>query len=374
MASSSPPDRRIAGPRTIGYLLLAAQPEASAEDHDPLRDSSFVIRHSSFVTLLDALGAHSPAIEPDPPAGCWLDLRTGKRGPAPATLGAALLATADDWGYAEARLGLAPTPGVARLAAWHGASNPTNLTPPDVAAFLAPLPIGATGLPPDPGDRLALVGLRTLGDLAALPRGALGDYLGTAGPALEALARGEDDRPLVPTRAPLVLTARRELDWALDDRAQLATLLTRLLAPLLARLRQQGLGATRATLTLSGERGQVEATARTAQPTTDAALLRHLLLAALPADATSGDGSGGITAVAATIVAPRPLAGRQASFFDVPQGRRGLLALGVDELRRRAQGEVGHLCPDDLAHSLPAYRYRFVAVADSVARPDTEGE
>jgi hypothetical protein len=360
MASSSPPDPRSAKPRAVGYLLLT-------------RQAAMLPAPESWPALLDALGAHSPAIEPDPPAGCWLDLRPGKRGSAPATLGAALLATADDWGYADARLGVTPTPGVARLAAWHGATNPTILPPLNVAAFLAPLPVGATGLPAEAADRLALVGLRTLGDLAALPRGALGDYLGPAGPALEALARGEDDRPLVPTRAPLVLTARRELDWSLNDRAQLTTLLARLLAPLLARLRQQGLGATRVTLTLTGERGQSEATARASEPTTDAALLLHLLLVALPADATSDDGSGGITAVAMTIIAPRPLAGRQASFFDVPQGRRGLLALGVDELRRRARGEIGHLCPADLAHSLPDYRYRFVAVADNATRPDPEG-
>lgn len=361
MASPSPPNARVAKPRVVGYLLLTPQVEVA-----PSADV--------WPALLDALGAHSPQIEPDPPAGCWLDLRGGRRGPAPQLAGAAILATASDWAYTQARLGVAPTPGVARLAAWHGAGALTLLGLPEVAAFLSPLPVAATGLPADAADRLALVGLRTLGDLAALPRGALGDYLGSAGPALETLARGEDDRPLVPTRAPLVLTARRDLDWSLDNRAQLATLLTRLLTPLLATLRQQGLGATRAILTLSGERGQSEATARTAQPTTDAALLLQLLLAALPADETSGEGNGGITAVAATIVAPRPLAGRQASFFDVPQGRRGLLTLGVDEMRRRTQGEVGHLCPDDLAHSLPEYRYRFVAVNGSVARPDTECE
>ncbi len=312
--------------------------------------------------LLDALGAHSPTVEPEPPAGCWLDLRGGRRGLSPPKAGAAILGTVRDWGYGEARLGIAPTPGVARLAAWHGAESVTILAPPDVAAFLAPLPIAATGLPADLADRLALVGLRRLGDLAALPRGALGDYLGPAAPALEALARGEDDRPLRPTRPPLVLTARRELDWALDDHAQLATIATRLLAPLLATLRRQGLGTTRATLTLYGERGEVNATARTARPTTDGDLLLRLLLAALPND---GAGERGITAVATTLISPRPFAGQQASFFDVPQGRRGLLALGVAETQRRAGGDLGHLHPADLAHPLPERRYRFVVAGDA---------
>src|SRR5438045_3827399 len=75
------------------------------------------------------------------------------------------------------------------------------------------------------------------------------------GPAL--LARGEDDRPLVPLRPPFVLAARRELDFALDDRAQLAALVGDLLAPLLAQLRHRGLGATLATLTLWAVGAQV---------------------------------------------------------------------------------------------------------------------
>jgi len=137
----------------------------------------------------------------------------------------AVLTTAHEWGHAASRLGVAPTPGVARLAAQRGSRELTLLIEDGTAtAFLRPLGLGAVGLDAATADRLALVGLRTLGDVAALPRGALGDHLGPGGPALEALARGEDDRPLVPTHPPLVLTARRELDWALDDRAQLTRL------------------------------------------------------------------------------------------------------------------------------------------------------
>lgn len=360
MASLSPPDRRVAMPVVVGYLRLSRHAATAAVSE-------------VWPALLDALGAHSPVIEPDPPAGCWLDLRSGRRGPSPLTTGAAVLATACDWGYAEARLGIAPTPGVARLAAWEGVVPLLSLAPPEVAAFLAPLPVRATGLPSDLADRLALVGLHSLGDLAALPRGALGDYLGPAGPALEALARGEDDRPLLPLRAPLTLTTRRELDWALDDRAQLATIVLGLLRPPLATLRRQGLGATRATLTLSGERGAVSATARTAQPTTDSDLLVRLLFAALPGDSAGEHAAGGITAVAVLLVSPRPLAGRQASFFDVPQGRRGLVTIGVAETQRRAQGDLGYLHPVDLAHPLPEHRYRFVAVGDAGELAHREG-
>ncbi len=346
-----------ATPPLVGYLLRETAAPGAVATGDGL---------AGLAAFLDALGAHSPTIEPDPPDGCWLELRAGKRTPVLATRAAALLATARDWAYPSARLGVAPTPGVARLAAHHGAADLTLLTTGEqVAAFLAPLPLGDVGLGVAQRDRLALVGLRTLGDVATLRRGALGEYLGVAGPALEALARGADDRPLVPTRPPLVLAARRELDWALDDRAQLARLIDALLGPLLARLRQQGLGATRATLALGGGRGKpTRHTVALARPTTAVGPLRTALLAALPAMAgETGAEATGITALAVELVAPRPLIGRQASFFDVPQGRAGLLHAGLHEARRRSDAALGHLRLVDPAHPLPERRYALAELA-----------
>lgn len=67
-----------------------------------------------------------------------------------------------------------------------------------------------------------------------------------------------------------------------------------------------------------------------------------------------------MTTVAVTLTAPRPLVGVQASFFDVPQGRRGLLAGGLAEGRRRGQGRLGYLAPLDPAHPLAEGRYGLV--------------
>ncbi|HET8628631.1 MAG TPA: hypothetical protein VFL91_14510 [Thermomicrobiales bacterium] len=352
---------RPAAAPLVGYLLLADDVER--EQQEPGRGPGVA-------ALLDALGVHSPTLEPDPPAGCWLDLRGGRRGPPPAARAAAVLATARAWGHAGARLGVAPTPGVARLAAAHGAANPAVLLAGDVAAFLAPLPVMATGLDGEFAARLALVGLRTLGDLAALPRGALGDYLGAPAAGLEAVARGEDGRPLRPWRPPLALTARRELDFALDDRGALAALLGRLLAPPLAELRRRGLGATRATLTLERGTGRpLTAEMALATPATTPAALLAPLLAALPAAA--GDGSeddadeagAGVTAVALALAAPRVPQARQASFFDVPTGREARLRAGVGEARRRAAGRLGRYRLADPAHPLPECRYAFADVA-----------
>jgi hypothetical protein len=50
--------------------------------------------------VLDALGAHGPVLEPDPPDSGWLDLRGGTR--ATPARAAAVLATARAWSFAPA--------------------------------------------------------------------------------------------------------------------------------------------------------------------------------------------------------------------------------------------------------------------------------
>lgn len=337
----------------VGYLLLAPPDADDGGDAD-------------WPALLDALGRHSPTVEAHPPHGCWLDLRAGgKRPPAPAEQGTAILATARELGYRDGRLGIAPTPGVARLAAIHGAANRAVLAPAAVAAFLAPLPVAALGLDEDLVLRLAQVGLDTLGRVAALPRGSLGDYLSAAALAIEALARGEDDRPLVPARPPLVVEARRALDFALTDRAQLDALIVRLLARPLADLARRGLGATRVRLTLGRERGKALAVAvPLLTPTTDPRAVLGPLRAALPRFEDGADDEAtepcGVTAVAVALIAPRPLVARQLSIFDVPTGREAKLQLGVRAARRRGGGRLGHWESADPTHPLPERRYAFV--------------
>jgi len=75
------------------------------------------------------------------------------------------------------------------------------MVPPDrELAFLHPLPVRALwGVGPVTGRRLESLGILTVGDIAALPEGALQRYLGVAqGTHLAELARGHDPRPVVP--------------------------------------------------------------------------------------------------------------------------------------------------------------------------------
>src|SRR4051794_11768464 len=72
-----------------------------------------------------------------------------------------------------------------------------------LADSLAPLPIALLGSRPETAalpEPLERFGIRTLGELAALPRAALADRFGVAGPLARDLARGRDT-PLRPRRA-----------------------------------------------------------------------------------------------------------------------------------------------------------------------------
>ena len=95
-------------------------------------------------------------------------------------------------------------------------------------------------------DRLATFrrwGLRTLGDLAALPPADLAARLGADGPALQALARGEDPAPLVPLVEDERFEAMLALEWPIDGLEPLSFVLGRLCEPLCAHLDRRGRAA-----------------------------------------------------------------------------------------------------------------------------------
>jgi protein ImuB len=127
------------------------------------------------------------------------------------------------------------------------------------AAALAPLPLACLDLEEEQELLLRRWGLRTLGELGALPRAGLFERLGADGPRLLRLARGEDFAPLVPTPLPEAFSIRLELEWPIDGLEPLSFLLARLLAPLCEGL--LGRGRKAAALTL--ELGLVDGTTHT---------------------------------------------------------------------------------------------------------------
>ena len=148
--------------------------------------------------LVEAAAAVSPLVEEAAPGEVYADLR-GLEGlyPDEDALARALLeATPNGLG---ARLGVADgrfTARVAAFAARPGAS--LRIGRDEARAFLAPQPTALLPLEEAAREWLALLGIATLGGLAALPRHAVEAQLGAAGGQAWLAARGEDPTPLAP--------------------------------------------------------------------------------------------------------------------------------------------------------------------------------
>lgn len=93
-------------------------------------------------------------------------------------------------------------------------------------------------------------GLKTLGELAALPPDGLTARVGRRGLTWHALARGEDIGPLVPTLAAERFDASIELEWPIEGLEPVSFVLTRLLEPLSTRLERRDRGAAAVHVTL----------------------------------------------------------------------------------------------------------------------------
>ncbi|HEU0116255.1 MAG TPA: DNA polymerase Y family protein [Thermomicrobiales bacterium] len=174
--------------------VVALCPDAIVVAPHPLREAA------AAECLLAALERLSPVVEGDDDGVWFVDLRGSERllG-SPAVAGRRLLAAAPE--LLRPRLGIAPSRFAARVAAQSAPPGGSRVIPPAaVAAALAPASIALLPLPPETIRRLERLGLRTLGDLAALPPTAVQARFGAQGRRMWALARGEDDTPVRSSR------------------------------------------------------------------------------------------------------------------------------------------------------------------------------
>jgi protein ImuB len=136
------------------------------------------------------------------------------------------------------------------------------LPPGTSAAYLAPLPVAALDrvLPDAPVLELVglfrRLGLRTLGDVAALPPADLVGRFGPVGRVASRLARGLDERPPRPRRPDPDLTVAAVLDPPAEQ-VETAAFLARTLATELGeRLGARGLVCTRVAIEVETEHGE----------------------------------------------------------------------------------------------------------------------
>ncbi len=237
-----------------------------------------------------------------------------------------------------------------------------------LAELLAPLPVAALRLPPGPTWTLELLGLKTIGELAGVPRRSLARRFREADNPLDALDRmlGRKAEPLTaaPCEAPPRATIR--LAEAIADPGAARQALDLLVPRLVAILTARRIGVRR--LLLCGYRvdGEVAmVAAATALPSREAKHLRRLLI-----DKTDElDPGFGFDAFLLEASWCEPLGAAQDSLIDEPHGEREVaelvdrlsVRLGADKIRRpvargshlpeRASGWAGVA---DSSPSLPA--------------------
>ncbi len=232
------------------------------------------------------------------------------------TIGEELRRTAADRGL-RVRVAMAGTRTAARLLVRHRAGL-TVVEPGDEALALAALPVTllaavarAANGSNDPNDVCSTFrqwGLRTLGDVAALPGDEVSARLGPEGVAWQRLARGEDSRPLVPSVPEERFEQALDLEWPIEGLEPLSFVLGRLLEPLSAHLERRGRGAAvlhvRLYLT---SRAVHERSLQLPAPMRDARTLRTLALLDLESHPPAA-------AIDRVIVAVDPTPGRVVQF------------------------------------------------------------
>lgn len=187
------------------------------------------------------------------------------------------------------------------------------------AAFFAPLPLGLVPAEPGVHERLRVLGLETMGQLAALDHSAVVARFGPAGAEMHDLVRGMDRRPLRPRRPLEHLAADVELEPPAAELEPLRFVLHHVCGTLCEQLAARGAGAARAALTLSLERTERDPGPRSMtyqqalpEPSAAAELLERLLMARLESEPPSAP----VERLALQLDGTAPEAGQQLTLFE----------------------------------------------------------
>jgi DNA polymerase-4 len=245
----------------------------------------------------------------------------------------------------EVQAGLAGGKFCAEQAARALAPGAASVVPPGAErAFLSPLPISVLPAIADMQPRLTLLGIRTLGALAALPRLAIVRQFGPQAGPLHDLACGFDPRPVCPDAPPPMVVRRRTFDDPLDERGPLIVHADALVQELATLLSARGYQAEGLRLQLEEEGGAVQAAgAAVKPPSADAERLVRLARRVLGTLAPAGP----IAALAVSVYPLRPF------------------HLGATQLA--LFGGTANLRQERLAETLRLLRERFGELAVMIA-------
>jgi DNA polymerase-4 len=238
-------------------------------------------------------------------------------------------------------VGIAPVKMVAKIAS--DLAKPDGLlevTPGDVASFLAPLPVSRIwGVGPVGQARLAAVGFHRIGDLARADTADVASRLGSWGARVAALARGEELSEVEPYREPVSVSEENTFAGDVKDRAALEAAILTHAEAVARRLRRGSLRARTVVLKLKlarrrgpGPRGYPLRTRRTslADATDDGAVIARAARGLLA-------GAGlrePVRLVGVGVTNLRAESGSQLTLFEA-RGRRMQLNRALDEIAER---------------------------------------
>ncbi|MCC6673939.1 MAG: DNA polymerase Y family protein, partial [Thermomicrobiales bacterium] len=171
-------------------------PEAIFIEPNPVREATI------FDEILRSLETFSPSIEAGPPGCCYVDLQGLQRHDTSPEAGAVRLLRLLP-PVLRPRAGIAPGKFTALCAARKAhPGNTLLIAEAMVNHFLADLPIAWLPIDPKRIDQMERLGLRTLGEVAALPMTAMQARFGKDGRRAWELANGRDDLAVIPLQRP----------------------------------------------------------------------------------------------------------------------------------------------------------------------------
>jgi DNA polymerase-4 len=295
----------------------------------------------------DVLTSFTPVVEGIALDEAFLDVSSVRRlaGPAPEIAARVRRRVHEDLGL-WASVGVGSTKLVAKLAS-EAAKPKASLagpvpgegvkvvTPAEEIAFLHAHPVGALwGVGPATRGRLERFGVRTVGDLAALPVHTVVDALGQAwGRSLHDLAHNRDVRAVEPDRAPKSVGHEETYGRDHHDHEPLRREVIRLADAVASRLRRQGLSGRTVTVKVRFADFRTITRSHTeAEALETGAGLAAVGLALLDAV----DVSPGVRLLGLTVSNLAAATGRQLSLDEAPAGGSdGDVAQAVDRVRAR---------------------------------------
>ncbi|WP_225411167.1 Y-family DNA polymerase [Stigmatella hybrida] len=259
-----------AGVRPDMTLTAASALEPSLQ-HFPYRAEEEARALSS---LGEALLCVAPAFQLASPEGLWFDAGAAHLFGGEEGLCARALEVCSDHGY-RGRAVVASELFTGQALAHHGKSPVRVIPEGGSAAALAPLPL--LSLEASARAPFLALGFSTLGEVAALPVGAVTARGGAASLRAHQLCQGRDDTRFVAAVLEEVLEERMTLEWPAESFEPLQFALKTVLDRLCARLAGRRRAAVQLTFTLQLDpRGHVELPLTLARPTARSKLLLDL--------------------------------------------------------------------------------------------------